>query len=642
MNSGQREQSETTARNAPCPCGSGRKFKSCCGAPRPAARGQSGGLDLQRASAPAHAIGPVTDAGKFLESFSPLQAALRQSQRQSATQQTRGAPGTTGQSGRSAQSYLEEATRLEAAGRQSEAIAALLKAVRLAPDNPRAHYNLGVGCLKGSRTREAISSLRQAISLKADFGPAHFHLGVALQDQGHDEDAMDAFRKAIALGANQREAHARLGDLLVARGDTAGAADAYRRAAGPSATGRMYAARALMAEEKYDAAEVSIRQALALDRNNGEAEWVLGNLLVIQGRFDEAVPHLDQAIELAPHAVGAYTSRITAKRLTEADRPLIERMVSLLNTTPFADIFRMKLEYALGKGFDDLGDYETAIGHFDKANRLAGRLSSYEHKRQTAWMDMLVDRYTPDYFARHAHLGVADETPIFIVGMPRSGTTLVEQIVSCHPLVAGGGELRFWPKRGEDWELNGAHKLDAATVQGLADDYLAELRRIAPEAVRVTDKLPHNFMWIGLIHSVFPRARFIHCRRDPVDTCLSIYFTQFLTRMQFANDRSDLVHEYRQYERIMAHWRTVLPADLLLDVDYETLVADREAGTRRLIAFCGLDWDAACLRPEDNRRIVGTASVWQARQPVYRRSVERWRNYEPWLGELAALHAGAG
>ena len=327
--------------------------------------------------------------------------------------------------------------------------------------------------------------------------------------------------------------------------------------------------------------------------------------------------------ELAPLAVGAYTSRVMASRLTEADRPLIERMVSVVNAAPPTDIFRMKLEYALGKGFDDLGDYAAAIEHFDKANRLDKQLISYEHERQTAWMDLLIARYTPDYFTRHAHLGIADETPIFIVGMPRSGTTLVEQIVSSHPLVAGGGELKFWVNRGEALERDGAPELTAAMVQGLADDYRAELRRIAPDAAWITDKLPHNFMWIGLIHSVFPRARIIHCRRDPVDTCLSIYFTQFLTRMPFANDRSDLVHEYRQYERIMAHWRTVLPTDRLLDVDYETLVADREAGARRLITFCGLDWDEACLRPQDNRRIVRTASVWQARQPVYRTSVAR-------------------
>lgn len=149
--------------------------------------------------------------------------------------------------------------------------------------------------------------------------------------------------------------------------------------------------------------------------------------------------------------------------------------------------------------------------------------------------------------------------------------------------------------------------------------------------------MPQNFLWLGLIHLVFPNARFIHCRRNPIDTCLSNYFTHFLRRMDFANDRGDLVWEYRQYERLMAHWRSVLPIDRFLDVDYKSLVSEKESGTRRLIAFCGLDWDEACLRPEDNQRIVRTASVWQARQPVYRSSVERWRNYEPWLGELREL-----
>lgn len=163
------------------------------------------------------------------------------------------------------------------------------------------------------------------------------------------------------------------------------------------------------------------------------------------------------------------------------------------------------------------------------------------------------------------------------------------------------------------------------------------LRKIAPDSLRVTDKLPLNLMWIGLIHLVFPRARIIHCRRHPVDTCLSLYFTQFLQRTDFAHDRGDLVFRYREYERLMRHWRDTLPAERFLEVDYAAVVADPEASARRLIEFCGLDWDDACLRPEDNQRVVKTASMWQARQPVYRTSVERWRNYEPWLGELRSL-----
>ena len=234
-------------------------------------------------------------------------------------------------------------------------------------------------------------------------------------------------------------------------------------------------------------------------------------------------------------------------------------------------------------------------------------------------------------------LGVADETPVFVVGMPRSGTTLVEQIVSSHPLVAAGGEREYWVRNGRTWEESGEGGLTEAAIHRLATDYLAELRRVAPDAARVTDKLPYNFLWIGLIHLALPNARIVHCRRHPVDTCLSIYFTHFARRANFGSDRGDLVCEYRQYERLMAHWRAVLPADRFLDVDYETLVADQEAGTRRLIEFCGLAWDDACLRPEGNRRVVMTASSWQARQPVYRSSVARWRNYEEWLGELREL-----
>jgi hypothetical protein len=174
-------------------------------------------------------------------------------------------------------------------------------------------------------------------------------------------------------------------------------------------------------------------------------------------------------------------------------------------------------------------------------------------------------------------------------------------------------------------------------TSGLGADYLALLRRIGPDAARVTDKNPFNFLHLGAIQLTLPGSRAIHCRRDPIDTCLSVYFTRFATPLAFAYDRGDLVFYYRQYERLMAHWRALTPADRLLEIDYEALVSDREAVTRRMIAFCGLPWDAACLAPEGNSRRVNTASVWQARQPVYGSSVERWRRYEPWLGELGQL-----
>ena len=222
--------------------------------------------------------------------------------------------------------------------------------------------------------------------------------------------------------------------------------------------------------------------------------------------------------------------------------------------------------------------------------------------------------------------------------MPRSGTTLTEQVVSSHPEVAGAGELDVLGPlcdlpRDDYWSLTATPE----ATRRLADDYLATLRAFGPEAKRVTDKMPDNFLRLGLIHRVFPNATFIHCRRHPIDTALSILTTDFKTTDEYASDRGDLVFFIRQYERLMAHWRAVLPPDRFIEVDYEALVADPEPHTRRLIAACGLEWNEACLAPHLNTRKVDTASVWQVRQPIYRTSVERWRRYEPWLGELREL-----
>jgi Sulfotransferase family len=200
-----------------------------------------------------------------------------------------------------------------------------------------------------------------------------------------------------------------------------------------------------------------------------------------------------------------------------------------------------------------------------------------------------------------------------------------------------GGELPFWEESAASFRADQDGRIDPAWVTRVADEYRQILAGISPTALRITDKKPNNFNFIGLIHSVFPRARIIHCRRHPVDTCLSIYFQSFARRIDFAYDRGDLVACYRAYLKLMEHWRSILPADAFLEIQYEDLVADRETLTRKIIAFCGLPWDDACLHSNRNRREVRTASVWQARQPVYRTSVERWRRYEPWLGQLREL-----
>jgi tetratricopeptide (TPR) repeat protein len=531
---------------------------------------------------------------------------------------------------------LPAARRLRDAGRFDEAIEMLHQAVRRNPNDPVIYSDLGALCLTTNRVESAVDCFEKAIGLNPNFATAHYNLGAALERQGRQQQATATLRRAIALLPTLGEAHSRLGNLLQAAGEREEANKCFRRAAG-LLTGPgerdLEDAKLLLAEGRPSEAEPRLRRVLALDPANSLAPAMLGDLLGESGRFEEAIALLRKATEIDPTRVGAWHNLAILTKVSDADHALVEQMSEMLEQAGRTEFDRALLHFALGKMQDDLGEYAQAIRHYDQANELERRKLAFDRSMFVTEIDRLIETFTPDRFTRRAALGTEGEVPLCIVGMPRSGTTLVEQIVSAHPAVAGGGELTFWNDQG-------AAAYDLGAVAGFAAGYLALLRRIGPQAARVTDKNPFNFLWIGLIHLALPQARFIHCRRDPIDTCLSVFFTRFATPQPFAYDRGDLVFYYRQYQRLMAHWRTVLPPDRLLEVDYEALTADPEPLTRRMIEFCGLDWNDACLAPERNQRVVRTASVWQARQPVYRSSVARWRNYEPWLGELAALHSG--
>jgi tetratricopeptide (TPR) repeat protein len=583
-------------RNDPCPCGSGRKYKHCC---LRAQGKQATGAEGPSRSAPPAGRRPA------------------------------------------ARPYLEAADRLRRAGRFAEAIEPLRQAIAFDPSNPVVHHNLGLACLSCGRLAEAVAPLQRAIGLKPDFAHAYLLLGIVMQGLGRDGAAVAAFRRAAGLAPNLIAANDRLGDLLFAHGQAAEAAQSFRRAAAASprtTPGQLAAAKALLAEDDPCQAEDSLRRTLASNPKSDEAHRMLGQLALESGRFEEARSHFEQAIAVSPHVQeSSYLGLVGCGRMTEADRPLIARMAKMLESQSLVAPQRMKLHFALGKALEDCGDYAEAMRHFDAANRIRRGFSAFDQQQLAALVDRMIARCTRAYIASGAARAVDDETPVFILGMPRSGTTLVEQIVSSHPRVYAGGELPFWERHAPAWVANAGEDPGAAFIGTLGVDYLALLRRLSPSAARVTDKMPSNFLWIGLIRLAFPRARIIHCRRHPVDTCLSLYTHFFAASPGYASDRGALVFCYRQYARLMAHWRTVLPADRFLEVEYESLVSDAEAGARRLIAFCGLDWDDACLRPENNNRRIDTVSSWQARQPIYRSSVGRWRRYEPWLGELREL-----
>ena len=300
---------------------------------------------------------------------------------------------------------------------------------------------------------------------------------------------------------------------------------------------------------------------------------------------------------------------------------------------------RVSVQFGLGKAFDDLGEYAEAMRHYEAGNRLKAMTVRLDRAAMAAKYDAVITRFSAEALERGRRalarpVCQGDDMPVFIVGMPRSGTTLVEQILSSHPAVAAGGELTFWKDPLTNWQTSGVNALDAGVLSKAAEDYRAALRGIGPEAMRVADKEPRNFELLWLLHLAFPNTRIIHCRRNHA---LSIFFTNFRGSQSYAWDRGDLAFAYRHYERQMNHWRRVLPSDRFIEVEYEMLIADAEAESRLLIAFCGLEWDDACLAPERNNRVVRTATLWQARQPVYKTSVERWRRYEPWLGELREL-----
>ncbi|HEY2105026.1 MAG TPA: sulfotransferase [Candidatus Binataceae bacterium] len=298
---------------------------------------------------------------------------------------------------------------------------------------------------------------------------------------------------------------------------------------------------------------------------------------------------------------------------------------------------RLRLHLAIGKAADDLGDYALAMQHFDAADWVRRSSTPFDPAAFAIETDSLIASCTPELMACAPQLGSSDATPVLIIGMPRSGTTLLQQIVSSHPEVGAGGELNFWNDRGAVWHSSGAAGIEKPFQAKAAADYLRVLRAIAPRAARVTDKMPFNFLWAGLIHLAFPRATLIHCRRNAVDTALSIHQTQFHPTLAFPTGGAELVAYFRSYRRLTDHWRKVLPADRFIEVEYEDLTRTPEPVIRRIIAACGLEWNDACLRPERNPGAVKTPSKWQTRQPIYRNSVARWRRYEPWLGPLRSL-----
>jgi len=545
---------------------------------------------------------------------------------------------------------LALATKLLRAGRPADAIAPLLDAALLQPSNPIIQHDLGLACLEVGRLPDAIAALQRAVASNPRYTDAYFRLGIALEKLGNIGGAIVAYERATKLVPSLTEAWFRAGALVYTLGHRDQAIGCFRRAAATgdrNSFGRLGKARALLTEDRNQEAEQVLRETLVADPRNAMAYDLLGNLLTEFGRFDEARACFERAIAIAPMLAGSYYELVRCRPVTSADDGLLQGMQAALATPGLEAAQLLRVHLAIGKAAEDLGDDGLAMRHFDAADAVRRGTVRFDSAAFSTEIDRLIARCTPEWIARAPELGSSDATPVLIIGMPRSGTTLVEQIVSMHPEVGAGAELHFWNQRGAEWHRScsagnaaaGNEKpfLVSEFLAKATADYLGVLRAIAPKAARVTDKMPFNFLWAGLVHVAFPRAIIIHCRRTAIDTALSIHQTHFRPGLAFPTGGAELVAYFRDYQRLIDHWRSVLPADRFIEVDYEDLTRAPEPVIRRIIAACGLAWDDACLRPECNPRAVNTPSKWQARQPIYRTSVARWRRYEPWLGPLRAL-----
>ena len=535
---------------------------------------------------------------------------------------------------------LTLAAQALSSGRPGDALWPLREAARCVPGDAGILHDLGVALLECGQMGEAIRILQGAIAADPAFADSHLRLGVAFEMADAPEEALAAYRRARALQPALADASYREGHLLESLGRTTPAAAAFRRAAAaaPGTTlGLIAAARALLANNRDGEAEKKLRQALVREPDNAVALELLGNTLAEAGRFAEARECLGRAIDRAPWLAGSYYDMVRCRRIGPEDGELMQRMHAALALPGLHPVQRSRIELALGKAASDLGKHEEAMRHFDAAEILRNGVNRFDLSAFEARVARLIARFGTGLSAVASAGGHGDPVPIFIVGLPRSGTTLLEQILSAHPRVAAAGELPFWNERGLAWEQAGGDEPDATLRATLARDYLRSLRSIAPRAAYVTDKMPFNFQWAGLIHAALPHAMIIHCRRNLLDTALSIHQTHFNVHMAFPTGGEALVGYVRAYQRLVSHWQRLLPPERFIEIDYEALVETPEPVIRQLLAACGLAWEEACLHPDRNRRVVKTPSKWQARQPIYKGAVGRWRCYEPWLGSLRVL-----
>ena len=496
-----------------------------------------------------------------------------------------------------------------------EAVKILLQALKIAPNYPEAHCNIATAFLSLEQLDRAALGFNRALALKPDYPEAYQGLAKYYQEQKNLVEAEAMASKALTLAPERPEVHSLLG--------------------------------AIYTEGGYpDKAEQAFAKSLQLDPDLLSAHLGKGHLLMEQGKMDEAEASFSRALSLESNNLGARLSLTQVKTVTPGDENMAALIVeaeklSDMPETQISETRALPLHFALGKCYDDTKQYDLAFPHYLEGCRLKRKRIQY-----SADDNDLAGQNIRSFFSREKIDSLRSDAcqsdlPIFVLGMPRSGTTLTEQIIASHPLVHGAGELH------DMLELVSHPKADVAAgyplslksitpddLKMLGEKYVTGLQARQPDARHITDKMPANFNCVGMIHLMLPHAKIVHVKRNPVDTCLSCFTRLFNKSQHQSYDLTEIGRYYRNYAKLMDHWRDVLPAGSFYEVQYEDLVADNENQARALIKYCGLEWNDACLESHKTERNIRTASVTQVRQPIYNTSVERWRKYEKHLEPL--------
>ena len=540
-------------------------------------------------------------------------------------------------------------------GKRDAAVAHYERALALMPDLVYTHNNLANTLVEQGRIDDAVAHYERALAFKPDYADAHNNLGIALVAQGRIDDAVAHYERALILNPNNADAHNNLGTVLKDRGRIDDATAHYGRAIAinPDHADAWNNLGIMLAEMgKVDDATAHYERAIAINPDHAEAQCNLGNELKEQGKFDDAMAHYERAITIKPDYAEAHLSRTEIKTFRRGDADL-----ALLEALADRDVLpankAMFIHFALSKALEDSGDYDRAFEHMRKGNVLKRRQIDYDEMSVLKLFQRISAVFDGSLFDRFQGEGDPSHVPVFVLGMPRSGSTLVEQILASHPQIHAAGELTALEMAASTVFKAGGQPVqypenvaafDGAILRRLGRAYLDRLPALADGKVRIIDKLPGNFFSIGLIRLILPNAKIIHTMRDPVDTCVSCYSKLFATGLDFSYDLAELGRFYRCYSELMTHWRSVLPPGTILDVSYEEVVDDLEGQARRLIDYCGLPWDDRCVGFYRTSRPVKTASAVQVRKPLFRSSLQRWRKYEadiaPLLHELYTLSNG--